>query len=178
MKKSLIAAGAASLAVAAMPVVGVFADNITTMTDSITVTVESSCTFDAASHSHSKTMTANKAEDVGTTTMKVTCNDYQGYTVTGTFIDLSGDGGNKLTFTNAAPTAGNSNWAAYSTPTIDGTAGTPAYLTNNGEVIKNTKQTIAAGDTASIVYKASTANNQAAGAYTGTATYTLTKATH
>ena len=44
MKKSLIATGAASLALAAMPIVGVFADTSTsTVTDAIVVTVPSSC---------------------------------------------------------------------------------------------------------------------------------------
>ena len=44
MKKSLIATGAASLALAAMPIVGVFADTSTsTVTDEIVVTVPSSC---------------------------------------------------------------------------------------------------------------------------------------
>lgn len=45
MKKSLIAAAGATLAVAAMPAVGVFADG--TFTDTVTVTVIKSCVFQA-----------------------------------------------------------------------------------------------------------------------------------
>ncbi len=45
MKKSLIATGAASLALAAMPAVGVFAAAINTMTDNIEVTVPASCSI-------------------------------------------------------------------------------------------------------------------------------------
>ena len=47
MKKSIIAASAASLAVAAMPVVGVFADSnpTTEFTDEVKVTVEGGCSF-------------------------------------------------------------------------------------------------------------------------------------
>lgn len=44
MKKSLIATGAASLALAAMPVVGAFAVQ-TSVTDTLTVTVDESCTI-------------------------------------------------------------------------------------------------------------------------------------
>ncbi len=45
MKKSIIASGAASLALAAMPVVGVFADVSNSMTDNIEVTVPASCSI-------------------------------------------------------------------------------------------------------------------------------------
>lgn len=44
MKKSLIAASVASLAVAAMPVVGVFAAGEATVTDTLTVNIPPSCT--------------------------------------------------------------------------------------------------------------------------------------
>ena len=46
MKKSLIATGAAQLALAAMPVVGVFAEAVesNTVTDHITVNIPASCT--------------------------------------------------------------------------------------------------------------------------------------
>lgn len=45
MKKSLIATGAASLALAAMPAAGVFAAAINTLTDNIQVTVPASCSI-------------------------------------------------------------------------------------------------------------------------------------
>ena len=48
MKKSLIATGAASLALAAMPVVGVFAvDGPVQVVDTVRVTIDESCTFEA-----------------------------------------------------------------------------------------------------------------------------------
>ena len=43
MKKKMIAAGAASLALAAMPVVGVFAEDYTPIVDTVEVTVQSPC---------------------------------------------------------------------------------------------------------------------------------------
>ena len=45
MKKSIIATGAASLALAAMPVVGVFAAANGTVTDELNVTIEPACTI-------------------------------------------------------------------------------------------------------------------------------------
>ena len=50
MKKSIIATGAASLALAAMPVVGVFADPVAgnvSVVDNVTVVIDESCTFQA-----------------------------------------------------------------------------------------------------------------------------------
>ena len=51
MKKSLIATGAASLALAAMPVVGAFA----TVTDTVQLTIASSCSVGGAGGSSSST---------------------------------------------------------------------------------------------------------------------------
>ena len=177
MKKSLIAgAGIAALGLAVVPFAGVFAADITTMKDTINVTIADACTFDTASHSYTKAMTANTTADIGTTTMKVTCNNYSGYEVTGAYSALAGNGANKISFGESAPTAGTSSWAASAIVTVDG--GSPvaaAYLKNNAAVMSNSKQTIAAGDIAAITYKAATSNDIAAGTYTGTATYTLTK---
>ena len=47
MKKSLIATGAASLALAAMPVVGVFAATPAQVQDTVKVIIDPSCTFEA-----------------------------------------------------------------------------------------------------------------------------------
>lgn len=56
MKKSLIAASASAVALAAMPVMGVFAETVTTgagsYEDDITVTVEPICTFSRQSTAH------------------------------------------------------------------------------------------------------------------------------
>ena len=178
MKKSLIAgAGIAALGLAVVPFAGVFADDVRTMTDTINVTIAEACTFDQASHAYTKAMTANKLETaIGTTSMKVTCNNSKGYTVNGVYTSLDGENGNKITFGEALPVAGTSTWAAQAIVTLDG--GTPAaaaYLKNNSTVMTNTKQTVAAGDAAAITYQAATSNNIAKGTYTGTATYTLSK---
>ena len=165
MKKALIA-GVASVALAAMPLVGVFATDITTMTDTLTITIDPTCTFDAASHAYTADMSANALNDsVGTTTMKVTCNVYNGYYVTAAFTSLAGNGSNAITYSNVDPTAGSGTWTA---------ALSASNLSNGGRVMQNTVNTPAAGDSETITYKVSTTDNQAAGTYSGTATYTLT----
>ena len=100
MKKALIA-GAASVALAAMPVVGVFAadTDITEVTDTLTVTINPTCSFNAqqggtapnATNTYSKVMTANGFDaSFGVTTLTVSCNNAKGYTVSSTMNNLTG----------------------------------------------------------------------------------------
>ena len=99
MKKSLIATGAASLALAAMPMAGVFAAAINTMTDNIEVTVPASCSItngntDATAavanvvNNYSKTVNNGQYTTIGASdheqgetpdnTVEVTCNAQTG----------------------------------------------------------------------------------------------------
>ncbi len=175
MKKSLIAgAGIAALGLAVVPFAGVFAADITTMTDTINVTVGEACTFDAASHPYTKPMTANKVDTIGETTMTVVCNNAKGYSVKGTFTDLTGpaksSGNEMITYgADAAVTAGDGKWNA----TV-GSATSP-LAKDSATVTSKTTMSAADGDLTKITYKVGTTNNQAAGTYTGTATYILTK---
>ncbi len=175
MKKSLIAgAGIAALGLAVVPFAGVFAADTTTMTDTIKVTIGSTCTFDGeATHTYTKAMEADALETVGTTTMVVKCNNAKGYAVTGNFTDLqgpakSGSGYETITYADTAATAGSGTWnAVVGTSTIAGKT--------SSTITSKTTMSAAAGDSTTITYKAGTTNNQAEGTYTGTATYTLTK---
>lgn len=122
MKKSIIAAGAASLAVAAMPVVGVFADNVTTNTDTIQVTVSPTCTFagnNTQAHSianasasvatdniawndSTDTVSATMAngtvaENYGESTFTVTCNKHNGFKVGTSFTNAKSTTNGDLT---------------------------------------------------------------------------------
>ena len=174
MKKSLIAgAGIAALGLAVVPFAGVFATDITSMKDTINVTIADACTFDTASHSYTKAMTANTTDTIGATTMKVTCNNAKGYAVKGTFTDLTGpakaSGNETITYgADAAVAAGDGKWNA----TV--ASASPLAKTNATVTSKNT-MSAADGDSTTITYKAGTTSNQAAGTYTGTASYTLTK---
>lgn len=118
MKKSLIAASAASLTVAAMPVVGVFAlDPVNPVKDTIQVTVNATCTFknelnvtpaevsgEAGTTSDGTTDTAGNTYSASGTIGEIVspqysssdthsfttfCNDNEGYTVSATATALS-----------------------------------------------------------------------------------------
>ena len=89
MKKSIIATGAAAVALAAMPALGAFAD----VTDTVVLTIQSSCTVGqtSATAGAGKTITENNAvnshlytydaDGSAGGTLKVTCNDASGWNV-------------------------------------------------------------------------------------------------
>ena len=137
MKKSIIAAGAASVALAAMPVVGVFAADVTTQTDTLTITIDKVCSFghqdpetveegqdrviDVTGVAHtdgagawttntlSKTMSnGTTTNDLGSTTLGVYCNNVNGYTIT-----TSGAGALTSSTSDTIPV--NDNFSASST---------------------------------------------------------------
>ena len=83
-KTRLIILGAKA-SFAAFPVVGVFAASGTTVTDTVQVTIEDSCTITTtnASNTYSATMTNNQLKsDLGSTSMTITCNDASGWHLT------------------------------------------------------------------------------------------------
>ncbi len=187
MKKSLIAgAGIAALGLAVVPFAGVFAAGPDdTITDNISVTVNSTCTFDKTGGS-SRTVTFDDMtvgqQKTATSSLKVVCNNVSGYTVNGEFTDLTNNvptSGTKdtMSFKDAkVAAAGDGKWSATITPTIGGTKGTAVNATSGEKIFEsNTYTQTLTGDTASIIYTIGTRDNQTAGTYTGTATYTLTK---
>lgn len=127
MKKMLIATGVASLAVAAMPVVGVFAADITEVVDTLNITISPTCSFDGetpnadttdkdydAANTYSATaLNGAKADFNGDTAggdtvvhnFSVTCNDNDGWKVTASAVpDLAGTGTNNHKFTYVSTT--------------------------------------------------------------------------
>ena len=98
MKKLAIAG--ASLALAAMPVVGVFATDTLSVKDKLVLTVSSSCTYDGITPSAATTETGNEytasaapnqlvsfGATSSATALTVKCNDADGYTVGGPYAD-------------------------------------------------------------------------------------------
>lgn len=195
MKKALLA-GTVSLAVAAMPVVGVFAADTTSQTDKLSVTIDATCTFKNvgteetptyvthangtsgigtwSSDTLAGTMTnGSNTDNFGTTTFTVVCNNTTGWKVTNTTADLV-SGKNKI-----SPNAGHSE-------TVSGYSWTVSQADGTGLTIANGKQG-AGGDVASLVAATTDANgktftvtygvgisqSQAAGTYTGDVVYTL-----
>ena len=181
MKKLAIAG--ASLALAAMPVLGVFAE--TTVKDTITVTVSSSCELaditpagTSASNANNYYGTGNPGQLVtpvagtkaspgtGTaTSVRIACNDPDGYTVSASFTSLTGPGTAITYSSDPEAVAGNGKWTAYASKNSGAATAIAAATGLTGDSSMT--------DTYSFSYKVGLGNNQAAGDYTGDATYTL-----
>ena len=172
MKKQLIA-GAASLALAAMPVVGAFAADPAEVVDTLTVTVDESCTFDhdGTGGSYTKAMEPGALDSAfATSSFKAMCNNGAGYTVSAVFTSLAHltNAGTAITYSAETPTAGSGTWTAQ----IEGGANIAA---TNGVLMNTNQQDPVGGTTATVIYKVSLNDDQAQGTYRGTATYTLTQ---
>ncbi len=200
MKKSLLTAGLASVAIAAMPVVGVFAASGSTVTDTVQVTINSACSIttsgnagtgaDAGAFTYTKTMTNGQllnTEDTdgfGSTAMTINCNDHGGWHVTAVG---SGADANDKTVMNASSTGtdiatgtaisgATSNWAFKVTGAVGTT--TSDYHTNYAAV-PSTAQDVAvsasssAGSVINTHYQVWISPAQEADTYTGQVTYTL-----
>ncbi|MDO4611971.1 MAG: hypothetical protein Q4B29_00705 [Candidatus Saccharibacteria bacterium] len=180
MKKALIA-GAASLAVAAMPVVGVFAT--TSHTDTLEITIADSCNFAGISHAdgvwgdaHKVSATlANNDQDqtIGSTTFGVICNNVKGWSVSATAGVLAGATSN----TNIPALANHGTASGYSL-NISGAAGgvTAGTTPSAGGVIATAGAATDATAAFKVTYTASISSSQAADTYTGTVSYVLTPA--
>ena len=172
MKKQLIA-GAASLALAAMPVVGAFAADPAEVVDTLTVTVDESCTFDhdGTGGSYTKAMEPGALDPAfATSSFKAMCNNGNGYTVSAVFTSLAhtGNAGTAITYSAEDPVANGGTWTAQ----IEGGTNIAA---NDGVLMNTNTQDPVGGTTATVIYKVSLNADQAQGTYRGTATYTLTQ---
>ena len=195
MKKSLIAAGAASFAVAAMPVVGVFAaDGTLTQTDTVIVTVDSACSLATSGSSLDPASTytatiANGAARAGDnpiagSTFTVTCNDNAGWQISAV------GAGTGTTVAHMDASTGADDDIATGT-TLDGTVSDWAFKVSgaNGATIQGsydgysevptTAAVIAKGTTTTTTatvtaaYGVGISPTQEAGTYTGKVAYTL-----
>ncbi len=184
MKKALVM-GVASVALAAMPVVGVFAvqaPDPDAFTDTIEITVEGSCTWSRSTGdgTYEATIAAGGTNNnVGTSTFTSSCNNGTGYTVTGDFTSLAhttGDG-TPITFSDENIAANSGTWNAYRSGVTGGVTHTDysaaANLTDDGIVYKTTGADTATASSFTVVYKVATHAIQSQGLYRGTATYTL-----
>ena len=188
MKKLAIAG--ASAALAALPVVGVFAANGGSFTDNITVTVEGGCTLEisggTAGTYNNRTFSANIAagtsevltgveSGAGASAMEVTCNSTTGqaWNITAT----AANGGSLI------GTSSNSNVIPSGTA-ISGTTSSFAYSINNGStwtaVPTTANAAITSGTTVAGTpttfnprYRVYVAPGQAPDVYTGSVTYTI-----
>ena len=189
MKKSLIAAGAASAVLAAMPVLGVFADgDVLTVKDQLTVTVSPSCTMATITPSDATGSTGNTYSATGSagallsfaatstaTSFTVKCNDADGYTITPTFTDLKINGlegaanaAQDIPYA-ASSSAGSKTWTAF----YSKNSGAATAFAASGTAVSGTATM---SDTYAFSYSVGLGADQAAGTYVGTATYVLAAA--
>ena len=186
MKKALIA-GAASLAVAAMPVVGVMAAG-QTQTDTITVSLSQSCEFSAATHADgsssigswtgdtlSGTLTnGSTTDDYGSTTMTVVCNNQAGWQVTVAAASLQGGVSKQSIAPNASYSATQTGYAWVVSQTPDNGLTIPeGKQASNGQVASLASTTDTAGKSFTVTYGVGISETQAADTYTGDVVYTL-----
>ena len=200
MKKSIIAAGAASAVLAAMPIAGVFAVDFT---DTLNLTIDNVCTFTRQTVAHTdgvgawgndgKEETTNDAADtlyatvtngtvydgetgnsgvLGSSAFNVTCNNNKGYSVA---VNASA-----LTATGVSTTDFAWPYAAGGTLTTN-TDASSWTISSNGEGAAMNTGTVATkgaptnGTNFTVTYKAFVDSTQPAGTYTATAEYTMTQ---
>ena len=198
MKKKVIAAGAASAALAAMPMLGVFA----AQTDTIVVEIQDVCTVDLNSvpadpgpedTGHvdgtatwsGQTLSGQMAngastDNYGQTKLKVTCNDNDGFNVSATMNNLTAavveDGsGNKLTIApNASFSGSSSGYALKVTSPSTGLTSTNGtnWVGATGTIV-SASEPISNG-TFLVTYGVGVSATQAADTYTGTVIYGVT----
>lgn len=193
MKKKLIA-GASAVALAAMPVVGVFAVDAT-VTDYVQLNVSGSCTMSATPISDGGegesepnelqdyiplgTISAGGATSpVNGTPMTISCNTADGINLTAVPTSLSDSGKPAINF--GAFAASTSVWSAK--VGVTGADSGNVTISNGwddftaktaGTIITSTAERAVYNLVVTPQYKASAANNQPAGTYNGSITYTF-----
>lgn len=183
MKKSIIVAGAASVALAAMPVVGVFAEDDRAVTDTITVTVDASCTFTAGGDDTSYAASGTNASGVvnpvnnssNVHTFTVFCNNNSGYKVSATATDLTATGiTDKFTYAATLPSSVDGAWnAAIAKTTESLTVNQIALGDTATDIVTLGAASAAGGETFTATYTAYIGTETPAGEYSGTIAYTL-----
>ena len=173
MKKSLIVS-VASLALAAMPIMGVFAADPSAVVDNLSVTVDEICTFTrtTGNGNYTNTMAANAVNNnFGTSTFTAVCNAGSGYTVAAVFTALNGSVSGSIPYAASATSAGTNRWTA-----VKGASSSTTYIAaSNGTLMDTSGPDTSTGTVQQVTYKVSTATNIAQGSYTGTAKYTLSQ---
>lgn len=193
MKKLAIAAS--SVALAAMPVVGVFAADVTGSTDTLEIKVDPTCSFTTGNQGETtaaQTFTdtvlngkkaAFKVGGNAKTTHKfnVVCNDNDGWKVTAAGQDLSGTGTNahKITMVAGAVYAADSGQAegqwsgALSGTGVIAGGYIPLPTQETAAPIIATESASTDSSAFTVTYDAYVGTETAADTYTGTVTYSL-----
>ena len=200
MKKTLIA-GAASVALAAMPVVGVFAANSSTFTDHIDVTVDGGCTIENAATAAtnpgvyadrnfsakiaagtSEILTGEEASGSSEATtapaLVIKCNvaddDNRTFSITASGEVLTHESDNEATIPAGTGTSGTTSAWAYTLGNPSDTAATwlPAPVASTAVVSRQAANTSTSYNF-NPAYRVYVAPNQKPGLYQGSITYTV-----
>ena len=182
MKKSIIAAGAASVALAAMPIVGVFASSSTTVSDTITATVSNGCTITRAGtgstvdRSVAISVATGASQTGDSDAINISCN-VGSWTVAaagtgaGT-TSLQTSDGTKSIATGHTFSGGTSEWGMM----VTATGGTVATNYNDYYDVPSSTTVVTGSATSGTVtpsYKVYASGTQDTGVYTGEVTYTI-----
>lgn len=183
MKKTLIA-GAASLAVAAMPVAGVFAAGMT-QTDNLEVVITKNCAIDTVSHADgaatwedgtlSKAIVAGNYEaSFGSTEFTIICNNKDGWKVTAVADANLTTGSDNLPLLFSAISNASESGYTVTTSTSDATVSNTGIMASASQIVaQSSTPTVSAGAKFTSSYAVAVADGQAAGTYEGSVTYTL-----
>ena len=175
--KKLMVAGAASVALAIVPMLTSFAAT-SEVTDSLEVLLSDTCAFEKTASAgttgeivneySTSIMPGSYSSGFGGSTFTVTCNAPDTYTVTAVFSDLVQEGtGEAITYSTLTPDGSSSIWT-----TTLGDAGEAPRNVTSGDAILNTTHADG-GASATVHYSVGASTGQAAGAYSGSAVYTL-----
>lgn len=188
MKKSLIATGAAAVALAAMPALGAFAD----VTDTVVLTIQSACSVGQTSSTAGagKTITETNAvnshlytydaDGSAGGTLKVTCNDASGWNVKAVGSSTGSDktvmvptGSGTPIATGTAESGATSNWMFK----VAGTGAVSGYTSwaavpSTATKVATSNTTVSEG-TINTGYQVWVSATQQADTYTGSVTYTV-----
>ena len=180
MKKLAIVG--ASAALAAMPVLGVFADTQSSVTDTIQLTVTETCTMSADTATRTVNLGFKVAGQdytpVNGASITITCNSVNGWEFKAQTTDLSATGTGATTQTIPfGVTASGSYWSALLTVT-GGTNIINGWSDYATTALGSATTVVSSSDSVSGViivptYKAHTSDVQDTGTYEGTVTYTL-----
>lgn len=182
MKKLAIVAS--SVALAAMPVLGVFAEDDTSSTDTIQVTVSPSCTFSQgggdATYSATGTNTSGtvqpKNNNSNVHNFTVFCNNNTGYKVSATATALNQSPAISSNFAYVATLPSGTTGAWNANIATEDTSLTAAQLPAGGaatDVITKASASDADGENFTATYTAYIGTATPAGTYSGTIAYTL-----
>lgn len=160
---------------------GIVAADTASVTDTINVTVQPSCTFTNVSNETYAGSATNGAEvnnfnDNGQHVFNIFCNDHNGFEVSATAYDLKATGvEDVIAYTdNYTHTGVNSMWTAGITSSSTGVTVVPVVPIGGGTIFSSDTNTSTAGVSFTATYSAYVGTATPAGTYTGVIEYTLT----